>query len=117
MLSVTIHLYERIVASMLDDLEGGRLRPGDRVDWRPPSRSAGSHRAKRSQGRGTFVVRELPDLERVGAGLGFTPEPAGAIGLSVAGVRSGLIGSVLPNFNDSYGLHLVYAIEKTLHGR
>lgn len=127
MLSVTTHLYERIVASMLDDLKAGRLRPGDRVPSehtlaatfevsRITSRKALEVLAQasvveRSQGRGTFVVRELPDLERVGAGLGFNPEPAGAIS-EAAGVRSGLIGLVLPDFNDSYGLHMVYAIEE-----
>lgn len=129
MLSVTPHhLYERIVASMLDDLKAGRLRPGDRV----PSEHAlaqsfevsriTSRRAlevlaqasvvERSQGRGTFVVHDLPDLERVGAGLGINPEPAGAV-QAAPGVRSGLIGLVLPDFNDSYGLQLVYAIEES----
>ena len=128
MLSVTTHLYERIVASMLDDLKAGRLRPGDRVPSehtlaatfevsRITSRKALEVLAQasvveRSQGRGTFVVRELPDLERVGAELGFNPEPADASDASVAGVRSKLIGLVLPDFNDSYGLHMVYAIEE-----
>lgn len=127
MLSVTTHLYERIVASVLDDLRSGRLRPGDRV----PSEHAlaasfevsriTSRRAlevlaqvsvvERSQGRGTFVVRDLPDLERVGADLGLHPEPV-SHARPAPGIRSGLIGLVLPDFNDSYGLHMVYAIEE-----
>ncbi|AZI44061.1 GntR family transcriptional regulator [Deinococcus psychrotolerans] len=128
MLSVTPHLYERIVASMLDDIKAGRLRPGDRV----PSEHAlaqsfevsriTSRRAlevlaqasvvKRAQGRGTFVVDDLPDLARIGVGLGINPDLAEAVP-TVPGVRSGLIGLVLPDFNDSYGLQLVYSVEQS----
>ena len=129
MLSVTPHhLYARIVASMLDDLKAGRLRPGDRVPSehalaqsfevsRITSRKALEVLAQasvveRSQGRGTFVVHDLPDLERVGAGLGINPAPAGVI-QPAPGVQSALIGLVLPDFNDSYGLQLVYSIEQS----
>ena len=122
------HLYERIVASMLNDLKAGRLRPGDRVlsehalaksfkVSRITSRRALEVLAQasvleRSQGRGTFVVYDLPDLERVGAELGIDPKSVGAV-LAAPRVRSGLIGLVLPDFNDSYGLQLLYAIEES----
>ncbi|MBB5376529.1 DNA-binding LacI/PurR family transcriptional regulator [Deinococcus metalli] len=124
---MTTHLYERIVASMLDDLRAGRLRPGDRVPSehvlaqtfevsRITSRRALDVLAQasvleRAQGRGTFVVHDLPDLERVGAALGMNPEPASVVA-APANTRSGLVGLVLPDFNDSYGLHLLYAIEQ-----
>jgi DNA-binding LacI/PurR family transcriptional regulator len=131
-LTLTTHLYGRIVASVLEDLRSGRLRPGDRV----PSEHAlaqsfevsriTSRRAlevlaqvsvvERAQGRGTFVVRELPDLERIGMDLGLTDEPlshAAHHPRPAPGIRSGTLGLVLPDFNDSYGLHMVYAIEES----
>jgi GntR family transcriptional regulator, arabinose operon transcriptional repressor len=130
-LSVTTHLYERIVASVLDDLRAGRLRPGDRVPSenvlaqsfevsRITSRKAlevlaNASVVERTQGRGTFVVRDLPDLERVGAGLGFNAEPA-LEARAAPGVRSGMIGLVLPDFSDAYGLQMVYAIEEACTG-
>ncbi len=127
MLSVTNHLYERIVASVLEDLRAGRLRPGDRV----PSENAlaasfevsriTSRRAlevlaqasvvERAQGRGTFVAKDLPDLERLGANLGLTPDPPLRPDIA-RGIRSGLVGLVLPDFSDTYGLQMVYAIEE-----
>ncbi|MFC4453989.1 GntR family transcriptional regulator [Deinococcus sonorensis] len=126
MLTVAAHLYERIVSSVLDDLRAGRLRPGDRVPSehelarifevsRITSRRAlevlaSARVVDRVQGRGTFVAPDLPDLERVGATLGLSPEPA-PDAPTVPGVRFNLLGLVLPDFNESYGLQLVYTIE------
>lgn len=132
MLSVNGHLYERIVASVLEDVRAGRLRPGDRVASehelaaqfevsRITSRRALEELTRlsvveRSQGRGTFVARELPDLEVIGSNLGLVstkPDPTQAHGVQ-HGVQHGVIGLVLPDFSDAYGLHLVYAIEEAV---
>jgi GntR family transcriptional regulator, arabinose operon transcriptional repressor len=126
-LSVNGHLYERIIASVLDDVRTGRLRPGDRVPSenelaasfevsRITSRRALEELARlsiveRSQGRGTFVARELPDLQRVGPGstLSIETQPVTA---PARGIRSGMVGLVLPDFSDTFGLQMVYAIEE-----
>lgn len=128
MLGVNGHLYERIVASVLEDVRAGRLRPGDRVASehelaaqfevsRITSRRALEELTRlsvveRSQGRGTFVARELPDLELIGSNAGLASaktDPAQG-----RGVQHGVIGLVLPDFSDAYGLHLVYAIEEAV---
>lgn len=128
MLSVNGHLYERIVASVLEDVRAGRLRPGDRVASehelaaqfevsRITSRRALEELTRlsvveRSQGRGTFVARELPNLEALGASPGLVSIRAEAS--REHGVQHGVIGLVLPDFSDPYGLHLVYAIEEAV---
>ena len=114
-------LYARIMAELLGDLRCGRLRAGSRVPSemelaarfgvsRITSRRALEVLAKagiveRSQGRGTFVRASLPDLEQVSHELGLAPQPPE--------LRSSLIGLVLPDFSESYGLGLVYGVEQT----
>jgi GntR family transcriptional regulator, arabinose operon transcriptional repressor len=119
MLSMTNHLYERIVASVMSDLKSGRLRPGDRVPSehalaeqfevsRITSRKAlevlaQANVVERSQGRGTFIVQDLPNLEALG----------GLVSPKVHQTQTNLLGLILPDFSDTYGLQMVYAIEES----
>jgi GntR family transcriptional regulator, arabinose operon transcriptional repressor len=119
MLSMTNHLYERIVASVMSDLKAGRLRPGDRVPSehalaeqfevsRITSRKAlevlaQANVVERAQGRGTFIVHDLPNLEALG----------GLVSPKVHQTQSNLLGLILPDFGDTYGLQMVYAIEES----
>ncbi|MEU4194129.1 GntR family transcriptional regulator [Kribbella sp. NPDC026611] len=110
-------LYERICAHVLEQLRRGTLRPGDRV----PSemelaaqfevsritskralevlREAGL--VERVRGKGTFVVRRLPDLTGVTIPLrAVTRRDARSIAL------------IVPDISESYGLDLLNAIEE-----
>jgi DNA-binding LacI/PurR family transcriptional regulator len=110
-------LYERICAHVLEQLRRGALRPGDRV----PSemelatqfavsritskralevlREAGL--VERIRGKGTFVVRRLPDLTDLTVPLRPTPRrEARAVAL------------IVPDMSEAYGLDLLNAIEE-----
>jgi DNA-binding LacI/PurR family transcriptional regulator len=110
-------LYERICAHVLEQLRRGALRPGDRV----PSemelaaqfavsritskralevlREAGL--VERVRGKGTFVVRRLPDLTDLTVPLRPTPRRE---------ARS--IALIVPDMSEAYGLDLLNAIEE-----
>ncbi|MFF0268353.1 LacI family DNA-binding transcriptional regulator [Kribbella sp. NPDC004536] len=116
-------LYERICAHVLEQLRRGALRPGDRV----PSemelaaqfgvsritskrslevlREAGL--VERVRGKGTFVVRRLPDLTDLTVPLRQTPRRE---------ARS--IALIVPSMSEAFGLDLFNAIEErcTEHG-
>jgi DNA-binding LacI/PurR family transcriptional regulator len=111
-------LYERICSHVLEQLRRGTLRPGDRV----PSemelaaqfevsritskralevlREAGL--VERIRGKGTFVVRRLPDL----TGLTVPLRPA------VRREEARSIALIVPDVSESYGLDLLNAIEE-----
>ncbi|GAA1127576.1 LacI family DNA-binding transcriptional regulator [Kribbella jejuensis] len=110
-------LYERICAHVLEQLRRGALRPGDRV----PSemelaaefgvsritskralevlREAGL--VERVRGKGTFVVRRLPDLADLTVPLRHTPRRE---------ARS--IALIVPSMSEAFGLDLLNAIEE-----
>ena len=112
-------LYERICNHVLEQLRRGALRPGDRV----PSemelaaqfevsritskralevlREAGL--VERIRGKGTFVVRRLPDLSRITMPLRGRPGPRQE-------ARS--IALIVPDVSEAYGLDLLNAIEE-----
>jgi len=115
-------LYEKILAHLLGELRQGRLRAGERLPSeqelarsfavsRITSRKALDLLARagvveRSRGRGTFVARQLPDLNRVSQELGLLSEtPLTAVAPT--------LGLILPDFSEGYGLQLVYAVEET----
>jgi DNA-binding LacI/PurR family transcriptional regulator len=116
-------LYERISNFVLDEIRRGALAPGDRV----PSEMELAERfevsritskralevlreagvVERVRGKGSFVARELPDLDRIGA-LGATaagrrPEP---------GRTPRAIALVIPDVSESYGLDLLHGVEE-----
>ncbi|NIK59907.1 GntR family transcriptional regulator [Kribbella shirazensis] len=117
MTEVVTLLYERICAHVLEQLRRGALRPGDRV----PSemelatqfavsritskralevlREAGL--VERVRGKGTFVVRRLPDLTELTVPLRPTRRRE---------ARS--IALVVPDMSEAYGLDLLNAIEE-----
>ncbi|MEU8227649.1 GntR family transcriptional regulator [Kribbella sp. NPDC048915] len=110
-------LYERICAHVLEQLRRGALRPGDRV----PSemelatqfavsritskralevlREAGL--VERIRGKGTFVVRRLPDLAELSMPLRPSPRRE---------ARS--IALIVPDVSEAYGMDLLNAIEE-----
>ncbi|MFG1813371.1 GntR family transcriptional regulator [Kribbella sp. NPDC049174] len=113
-------LYEQLSTHVLEQIRRGALRPGDRV----PSemelatqfevsritskralevlREAGL--VERIRGRGTFVVRNLPDLTGVTVPLkGRVPRPKHE-------ARS--VAFVVPDMSEAYGLDLLNAIEE-----
>jgi DNA-binding LacI/PurR family transcriptional regulator len=113
-------LYEQLSTHVLEQIRRGALRPGDRV----PSemelatqfevsritskralevlREAGL--VERIRGRGTFVVRNLPDLTGVTVPLkGRVPRPKNE-------ARS--VAFVVPDMSEAYGLDLLNAIEE-----
>jgi DNA-binding LacI/PurR family transcriptional regulator len=110
-------LYERICAHVLEQLRRGALRPGDRV----PSemelatqfavsritskralevlREAGL--VERIRGKGTFVVRRLPDLTDLTVPLRSNPRGE---------ARS--IAYIVPSMSEAFGLDLLNTIEE-----
>ncbi|MGW6196449.1 GntR family transcriptional regulator [Kribbella sp. NPDC055110] len=110
-------LYERICAHVLEQLRRGALRPGDRV----PSemelaaqfavsritskralevlREAGL--VERIRGKGTFVVRRLPDLTDLTLPLRSNPR---------RDARS--IAYIVPSMSEAFGLDLLNTIEE-----
>lgn len=113
---MSIPLYEKIYQHILHEVKEGRLRPGDRVPSerelaeqfqvsRITSKNAldrleAAGVLLRRKGKGTFVAR---------------PEDRGTDGPSHgpdegSGVRT--CGLILPDFSETYGLYLLYAIEE-----
>jgi DNA-binding LacI/PurR family transcriptional regulator len=110
-------LYERVCTHVLEQIRRGTLRPGDRV----PSemelatqfevsritskralevlREAGL--VERIRGKGTFVVKRLPDLTGLTVPLRPTPRRE---------ARS--IALIVPDMSEAYGLDLLNAIEE-----
>ena len=111
-------LYERICTHVLEQLRRGTLRPGDRV----PSemelatqfevsritskralevlREAGL--VERIRGKGTYVVRRLPDLTGITVPLR-GPRPR---------TEARSIAFIVPDMSEAYGLDLLNAIEE-----
>jgi GntR family transcriptional regulator, arabinose operon transcriptional repressor len=113
-------LYGKIIAQLLDDLASGKLKAGERLpseqelaDTYGVSRIT-SKRAldllaqadviQRSRGRGNFVVKALPNLDEVRRELNLTD-------LRVSNPRE-VIGLILPDFSEVFGLAIVYAVEE-----
>jgi len=112
----------------MDEIKRGALAPGARV----PSEMELAKRfdvsritskralevlqqagvVERIRGKGSFVAREVPDLDQITAGAS-TPSPIRQPGRSPAA-----IGLVIPDLSEVYGLELFYAIEEqcALHG-
>jgi DNA-binding LacI/PurR family transcriptional regulator len=117
-------LYERICNYLLTEIKRGALAPGARV----PSemelaklfdvsritskkalevlRQAGV--VERIRGKGSFVARNLPDLDRLATD---SPTPSPVRPRSRGGSTSA-IGLVIPDLSEVYGLELFYAIEE-----
>jgi DNA-binding LacI/PurR family transcriptional regulator len=117
-------LYEQISSHVLDEIRRGVLGPGDRVASEMElaaqfevSRIT-SKRAlevlreagliERIRGKGSFVARRLPDLDRISLPLkGRLPlRPARPYGVP------GSIALVVPDVSEAYGLELLCAIEE-----
>ena len=117
-------LYEQISSHVLDEIRRGVLGPGDRVASEMElaaqfevSRIT-SKRAlevlreagliERIRGKGSFVAKRLPDLDRISVPLrGRLPlRPARPSGVP------GSIALVIPDVSESYGLELLCAIEE-----
>ncbi len=115
-------LYEQISTHVLDEIRRGVLGPGDRVASEMElaaqfevSRIT-SKRAlevlreagliERIRGKGSFVVRRLPDLDRISVPLKGRLRPARPYGVP------GSIALVVPDVSESYGLELLQAIEE-----
>ena len=115
-------LYERISTHVLEEIRRGALRPGDRVSSEMElaaqyevSRIT-SKRAlevlreagliERIRGKGSFVVKNLPDLDGVTAPLKGTLRPARR------SQAPGSIALVVPDVSEAYGLELLCAIEE-----
>ena len=115
-------LYEQISTHVLDEIRRGVLGPGDRVASEMElaaqfevSRIT-SKRAlevlreagliERIRGKGSFVVRRLPDLDRISVPLQGRLRPARPYGVP------GSIALVVPDVSESYGLELLHAIEE-----
>lgn len=113
-------LYEKLYAHLLDEIKSGRLKSGERVPSekdlaeqfhvsRVTSKRALDNLLKmrvvvRSRGSGTFVAKELPDLDNLPAVNNF---PNGN-----DDEEQLLIGLILEDFSSSYGLKLLQAIEE-----
>ena len=117
-------LYERISTHVLEEIRRGVLGPGDRVSSEMElaaqfevSRIT-SKRAlevlreagliERIRGKGSFVVKRLPDLD------GITVPLKGRLALRPARSRDlpGSIALVVPDVSEAYGLELLCAIEE-----
>lgn len=117
-------LYEQIYNHLLQKIKDGELKSGDRLpsekelaDQFRVSRITSkkaletlSNRklVERVRGKGSFVASSLPDLEEA--------EHAAVDGESVREDSSGdswkVIGLILPDFADSYGMRLIHGVEE-----
>lgn len=112
-------LYERISTHVLEEIRSGALRPGDRVASEMElaaqfevSRIT-SKRAlevlreagliERIRGKGSFVVKRLPDLEGVTTLKG---------PLRSTRRNHGTIALLIPDVSEAYGLELLQSIEE-----
>ncbi|TDU84510.1 DNA-binding LacI/PurR family transcriptional regulator [Kribbella voronezhensis] len=117
-------LYEQISSHVLDEIRRGVLGPGDRVASEMElaaqfevSRIT-SKRAlevlreagliERIRGKGSFVVKRLPELDRISLPL------KGRLPLRAARADGvpGAIALVVPDVSEAYGLELLQAIEE-----
>ncbi|MEU4389839.1 GntR family transcriptional regulator [Kribbella sp. NPDC023855] len=115
-------LYERISTHVLEEIRSGVLRPGDRVASEMElaaqfevSRIT-SKRAlevlreagliERIRGKGSFVVKQLPNLE------GVTTPLKGALRPARRGQTPATIGLLIPDVSEAYGLELLQSIEE-----
>ena len=113
-------LYDKLYTYLLDEIKSGRLKNGERVPSekelaaqfnvsRVTSKKALDNLRKvrvviRSRGKGTFVAKELPDLDHLPVLNNFP--------ISASDENQFLIGLILEDFSSSYGLKLLQAIEE-----
>jgi Transcriptional regulators len=117
-------LYERISNFVLDEIRRGALAPGDRV----PSEMELAERfevsritskralevlreagvIERIRGKGSFVARNLPDLDQVAIS---SAAPAAAR-RSEPERTAQAVALVIPDVSESYGLDLLHAVEE-----
>lgn len=115
-------LYQQIYQYLLDEIRSGRLGTGDRV----PSEKELAERfnvsritskkaletlvqanvIERARGKGSFVVQELPDLARLDTRFEERASPGDEAG------ENRMIGVVIPDFADAYGVEMLRAIEQ-----
>jgi len=118
-------LYEQLSAYVLDQVGSGQLKPGDRVPSekelaeqfnvsRITSKKALGQLVlagviERVRGRGSFVANKLPDLARID--LSQRSTFSSTDGPSRTNERR-IIGLIVPDFSEAYGLKLLHAIEE-----
>ncbi|MDQ0900505.1 GntR family transcriptional regulator [Paenibacillus sp. V4I7] len=116
------HLYEQLYRHIINEIKEGRLKAGDRVSSekelaeqfgvsRITSKKALEKLAeagviKRIQGKGSFVA------SGVTGGLEQKRHSEERTGMVPAEKERPLIGFIIPNFSDEYGLQLLRSIEK-----
>ncbi|WP_088052358.1 GntR family transcriptional regulator [Virgibacillus dakarensis] len=110
-------LYEQIYNYILDKIKAGEMKRGDKIPTeyelaklfrvsRITSKKAldmlsQNNIIERFQGRGSFVSSTLPDFSTISAKREYLDTE-----------RDNLIGLIIPDFMDTYGLELVKAIER-----
>ncbi len=118
-------LYEQLSAYVLDQVGSGRLKPGDRVPSekelaeqfnvsRITSKKALERLVlagviERVRGRGSFVANKLPDLAHID--LSHRSKSSAADAPRRTNGRR-IIGLIVPDFSEAYGLKLLHAIEE-----
>lgn len=118
-------LYEQLSTYVLGQVGSGHLKPGDRVPSekelaeqfnvsRITSKKALEQLVlagviERIRGRGSFVAHHLPDLARID--LSHRPKPPSTDTPNETNVRR-IIGLIVPDFSEAYGLKLLRAIEE-----
>jgi GntR family transcriptional regulator, arabinose operon transcriptional repressor len=126
--SARMPLYEQIYTFIFDAVRQGRLRTGDRV---PSEKELAeqfnvsritSKRAleelesagvvRRRRGYGTFVSDVLPDLERIERErTSLTDTSIGEIHQPEQDELPRLIGFIVPDFSEVFGMRMLYALE------
>ncbi|GCE08766.1 GntR family transcriptional regulator [Dictyobacter aurantiacus] len=119
-------LYEQVYQHLLSEIKSGRLRGGDRVPSekelaeqfnvsRITSKKAlenlmQAQLVERIRGKGTFVVQTLPDLQEIAH-----PHSSEVLSASNEHARHdyALIGVIIEDVADSYGLRLLQSIEES----
>ena len=114
-------LYQQITQYILDEIRSGRLVSGDRV----PSEKELAEKfnvsritskkaletlvqvnvVERARGRGSFVSRDLPDLSHLGM------QSAERTQVTTIPHDQRMIGIMIPDFADAYGVSLLRAVE------
>lgn len=118
-------LYKQIYNYVLEEIKTGHIKPGERVpsekelaDLFKVSRITSkkalenlthTHLIERSRGKGSFVSKDLPNLNSLGI-----DELTEEANKSDGGNNSDrpLVGLLLEDFSSSYGLRLLQAMEK-----
>ncbi|MGE5224329.1 MAG: GntR family transcriptional regulator [Omnitrophica WOR_2 bacterium] len=119
------NLYDQIYDYLLEKIELGQYQPGDRLPSekelvaqfkvsRITTKKAMeklmlSGVIERSRGKGSFVSRQQKSKVSV------FPIPAKSI-LNNSSSRSGLVGVLVPDFDDTFGASFLKSIQATLHG-